>query len=168
MKLITKQQYYNNGTAMYPNVTIQEFFYYDAIKTVFNLKLLMQSINNGITKDLGICSLFFKGMNGELDASKTSFKACTFAFNNAPDTHLDLMTYLGENQGVFPALNDITVIDWGYPNFETVFSFFTGGQIGANVEAAKIHPVNDFIKAWLLNNVAFNGEKIDVQFQFEN
>jgi len=101
----------------------------------------------------------FQGM--ESDAVNTNRKV-TFKFNNDPEEQepRGLIDYLMNNGGAYPT--DFKMIDWGYPTYEQALNFLTGGSFAS----PEIHPLNEFVKGWILNTVIMKGEFIGNQFQF--
>jgi hypothetical protein len=55
-----------------------------------------------------------------------------------------------------------TMIDWGYPSYEDSLTYLSGGSF----QTPELQPVNDFVKAWILNTVIMKGEYIGIQFEF--
>ena len=54
------------------------------------------------------------------------------------------------------------MVDWGFPSYEDALLYLNGGSF----QSPEIQPVNEFVKAWILNNVVMKGEFIGKQFQF--
>ena len=54
------------------------------------------------------------------------------------------------------------MIDWGYPTFEQALNYLNGGTFAS----PEIHPVDQFVKNWILNTVQMKSELIGVQFKF--
>lgn len=71
-----------------------------------------------------------------------------------------LLDYLYSHQGVMPA--EYEVVDWGYPTYENVMGYFSGGTL-TNPE---LHITDPFAKEWLKNNMQMKGEFIKEQFDF--
>lgn len=103
--------------------------------------------------------LAFQGMN---DSGYSTNRKATFKFNEDLDEQepRGLIEYITENEGVYP--ENYQMIDWGYPSFEDALNYLSGGSF----ENPEIQPVNDFVKAWILNTVIMKGEFIGNQFQF--
>lgn len=114
---------------------------------------------NGQTIVLDKSFIAFQGMND--DESSTNRKS-TFKFLNDPEEQepRGLIEYLNANQGNYP--DNFKMIDWGYPSYEDALTYLTGGSF----QSPELHPLNEFVKAWILNTVIMKGEFIGVQFQF--
>lgn len=104
-------------------------------------------------------SIAFQGMNN--DENSTNRKS-TFKFLNDPEEQepRGLIAYLAENSGNYP--ENFRMIDWGFPSYEDALLYLNGGSF----QNPEIQPVNEFVKAWILNTVVMKGEFIGVQFQF--
>jgi hypothetical protein len=102
--------------------------------------------------------LAFQGMN---EGGYSTNKKATFKFlDDTEEEPRGLIDYVAENEGAYP--ENYTMINWGYPSFEDALNYLSGGSF----ENPEIQPVNDFVKAWILNTVIMKGEFIGVQFQF--
>lgn len=104
-------------------------------------------------------SIAFQGMN---DDNNSTNRKSTFKFLNDSEAQdpRGLMDYIMANQGNYP--KDYEMVDWGYPSYEDALTFLSGGSF----QSPELHPINDFVKAWILNTVIMKGEFIGKQFQF--
>ena len=95
------------------------------------------------------------------DSNSTNRKA-TFKFLDDPEQQepRGLIDYIMANQGNYP--QDYEMVDWGYPSYEDALTFLSGGSF----QSPELHPINDFVKSWILNTVTMKGEFIGKQFQF--
>jgi hypothetical protein len=98
----------------------------------------------------------FQGMNDD-DASTN--RKSTFKFNGTEEVH-GLIDYVISNGGNYPT--NYEMVDWGYPSYEDSLTYLSGGSF----QSPELQPVNDFVKAWILNTVIMKGEYIGVQFEF--
>lgn len=73
---------------------------------------------------------------------------------------IPLINYLNNNAGVLPDGAEIT--DYGYPTYEAVLNYFTGGTLSA----PEINITDPIARGFFLNKVMMNGEPCGVQFQF--
>lgn len=128
-------------------------------ETYLRIKFDMYYQRNNETILLASYPLAFQGMND--DELSTNRKA-TFKFLDDTDEQKPrgLIEYIVENQGAYPT--NYKMIDWGYPSYEDALTYLSGGSFGS----PEIQPVNDFVKAWILNTVIMKGQFIGVQFQF--
>lgn len=119
--------------------------------------MYIEKDNQIITLDKS--SIAFQGMN--LDGNSTNRKA-TFKFLDDTEQQdpRGLIDYIMANQGNYP--QDYEMVDWGYPSYEDALAYLSGGSF----QSPEIQPVNDFVKAWILNTVTMKGEFIGKQFQF--
>lgn len=98
----------------------------------------------------------FQGMNSDEDSTN---RKSTFKFNDSEEIQ-GLIDYVMSNSGNYPT--NFTMIDWGYPSYEDSLTYLSGGSF----QSPELQPVNDFVKAWILNTVIMKGQYIGVQFQF--
>ena len=104
-------------------------------------------------------TIAFQGMNDdEVSTNRTS----TFKFKDDTEEQepRPLIPYLNENGGNYP--ENYEMVDWGYPSYEDALTYLSGGSF----QSPELHPINDFVKAWILNTVIMKGEFIGKQFQF--
>jgi len=103
--------------------------------------------------------LAFQGLG--TDVNSTNRKA-TFKFDNDTEEQepRGLIEFITNNQGAYP--ENYQMIDWGFPSYEDALNYLSGGSF----DHPEIQPVNDFVKAWLLNTIIMKGELIGNQFQF--
>lgn len=73
-----------------------------------------------------------------------------------------LVEYLSQNNGVLP--EGAIVVSYGFPTYEKVKQFFTGGEINA----PELNVNNPVARGFLLENLIINGEPASKQFEFEN
>jgi len=104
-------------------------------------------------------SIAFQGMNS--DSNSTNRKS-TFLFLNDSEEQepRGLIDYIMANQGAYP--ENFKMVDWGYPSYEDALTYLSGGSF----QSPELQPINEFVRAWILNTVIMKGEYIDVQFQF--
>jgi hypothetical protein len=104
-------------------------------------------------------SIAFQGMNS--DSNSTNRKS-TFLFLNDSEEQepRGLIDYIMTNQGAYP--ENYKMVDWGYPSYEDALTFLSGGSF----QNPELQPINEFVKAWIMNTVIMKGEYIGVQFQF--
>ena len=104
-------------------------------------------------------NIAFQGMN---DSEVSTNKTATFKFNDDTEEQepRGLIAYLAENNGNYP--QDYYMVDWGYPSYEDALTYLSGGSF----QSPELHPINDFVRAWILNTVIMKGEFIGKQFQF--
>lgn len=104
-------------------------------------------------------TIAFQGMNGdEVSMNRTA----TFKFNDDTEEQepRGLIDYIMENQGNYP--ENYEMVDWGYPSYEDALTYLSGGSF----QSPELHPINEFVRAWILNTVIMKGEFIGKQFQF--
>ncbi|WP_268846465.1 hypothetical protein [Flavobacterium aestivum] len=116
----------------------------------------MYYIKNGCPIVLASSYIAFQGMND--DPNSTNRKA-TFKFNNSEEVH-GLIEYVAQNGGQYPT--DYIMVDWGCASYEDALTYLFGGSF----QNPELHPVNDFVRAWILNTVVMKSEYIGNQFQF--
>ena len=104
-------------------------------------------------------NIAFQGM---YDSEVSTNKTATFKFNDDTEEQepRGLIAYLAENNGNYP--QDYYMVDWGYPSYEDALTYLSGGSF----QSPELHPINDFVRAWILNTVIMKGEFIGKQFQF--
>jgi hypothetical protein len=119
--------------------------------------MYIEKDNQIITLDKS--SIAFQGMN---DDETTTNRKSTFLFLDDPEGQepRGLVDYLTENQGAYP--ENYKMVDWGFPSYEDALAYLSGGSF----QSPELQPINDFVKAWILNTVIMKGEYIGVQFQF--
>jgi hypothetical protein len=102
--------------------------------------------------------LAFQGMDAD---EINSNRKATFKFNDDTEEQepIGLIQWVTENQA-YPT--NFTMVDWGYPTYQQALNYLTGGTFAS----PEIHPVDEFVKNWILNSVQMKGELIGVQFQF--
>jgi hypothetical protein len=102
--------------------------------------------------------LAFQGMDAD---EINSNRKATFKFNDDTEGQepRGLIEWVTENQA-YPT--NFTMVDWGYPTYQQALNYLTGGTFAS----PEIHPVDEFVKNWILNSVQMKGELIGVQFQF--
>ena len=103
-------------------------------------------------------NIAFQGTNTE--EYSTNRKA-TFKFNDdseevEPRGFIEYLT----NNGNYP--ENYYMVDWGHPSYEDVLQYINGGSL----QSPELHPISEFVKAWILNTVMIKGEFIGKQFQF--
>ena len=104
-------------------------------------------------------TIAFQGMNDdEVSTNRTS----TFKFKDDTEEQepRPLIPYLNENGGNYP--ENYEMVDWGYPSYEDALTYLSGGSF----QSPELHPINEFVRAWILNTVIMKGEFIGKQFQF--
>lgn len=104
-------------------------------------------------------SIAFQGMNDdEISTNRTA----TFKFLNDTEEQepRGLIEYLTNNNGNYP--ENYYMVDWGCPSYEDALLYLNGGSF----QSPEIQPVNEFVRAWILNTVVMKGEFIGKQFQF--
>jgi hypothetical protein len=69
-----------------------------------------------------------------------------------------LFAYLMENSGVMPT--DYQIVDFGFPTYEKVMKYFTGGTL----DAPEIFITDPLAIGFLMNNLVINGEAVGNQF----
>jgi hypothetical protein len=128
----------------------------------------MSYIKNGIKHVLANETMGFLGMEAdEVSSNKTT----TFSILN-PDYDLaitesqeritvSMFDYLIENEGVMP--DDYQMVDYGFPTYEKVMMYFTGGTL----DSPEIHITDPLAIGFLLNSLIINGEAVGNQFTTE-
>lgn len=125
----------------------------------------MSYVKNDIKQVLAKKSMGFQGMeNDEVSTNRTT----TMSIPN-PDYDagiegsqqrmiVPLFDYLTANANVMPL--DYTIVDYGYPTYEKVMMYFTGGTL----DAPEIFITDPLAIGFLLNNLIINGEVVKTQF----
>lgn len=104
-------------------------------------------------------TIAFQGMN--TDSISTNRKS-TFKFLNDSEEQepRSLIDYIMGNGGNYP--ESYQMVYWGYPSYEDALTYLSGGSF----QSPELYPINEFVKAWILNTVVMKGEFIGKQFQF--
>lgn len=71
---------------------------------------------------------------------------------------VSLFGYLAENEGVMPT--EYEMVDYGYPTYEKVMSYFSGGTL----TDPEIRITSPLAIGFLLNSLVMNGELVSEQF----
>lgn len=159
MKLIA--QTYNSPNpkeGTFSNVVIEEISFQIQRKESYfkiDFSMYLQEQPNIV---LETAYLAFQGMDAD---EINSNRKATFKFNDdtAEQEPRGFIQWITENQS-YPT--NYTMIDWGYPTYEQVLNFLTGGTFAS----PEINPANEFVKNWILNTVIMKNELIGAQFQF--
>ena len=130
--------------------------------TYLRIDFEMYYLKNNIPVVLDSSYIAFQGMNADKGTQLSTNRKATFLFNDDPEgtEPRGLIDYLTANAGAYP--ENYYMVDWGYPSYEDALSYLTGGSF----ESREIQPLNDFVKAWILNTVIMKNELIGQQFQF--
>jgi hypothetical protein len=128
----------------------------------------MSYIKNGIKRVLANETMGFLGMEAdEVSSNKTTtFSILNPDYDSAIQESLERKTvpmfdYLTENAGVMPT--DYQMVDYGFPTYEKVMMYFTGGTL----DSPEIHITDPLAIGFLLNSLTLNGELVGNQFSIE-
>ena len=104
-------------------------------------------------------NIAFQGMNSDENSTnrKSTFK---FLSDSEEQEPRGLIDYIMEHQGNYP--ENFKMVDWGYPSYEDALTYLSEGSF----QSPELHPINEFVRAWILNTVIMKGEFIGKQFQF--
>jgi hypothetical protein len=128
----------------------------------------MAYFHNGIKQILATETMGFLGMEAdEINSNRTT----TISIPN-PEFDVDVegsqerikvgfFDYLQKNAGVIPA--DYFVVDYGFPTYEKVMAYFSGGTL----EAPEVFITEALAIGFLMNNLVVNGEVVGTQFTME-
>jgi hypothetical protein len=135
----------------YLAITFEMAYFHNGIKQILATEIMgflgmeADEINSNRTTTISIPNPEF---NAEIEGSQERIK-------------VGLFEYLHTKSGVIPT--DYFVVDYGFPTYEKVMAYFSGGTL----EAPEIFITDPLAIGFLMNNLVVNGEIVGNQFTME-
>lgn len=165
MKLILKNSSYNNPNFPKWNlegVTIQDTE--SVLKRQSKYRAITFSMLDENNMELYSTKLGFDEYSSK--PSKVEIDDTDSEFSKRMVVHL--MQYLEDNSYQLQP-NDV-IVEYGYPSYEEVHNYFDGSDFGneeINIKATLPPVLKQLAQDFILNTLVINGEKVGVQFKFE-
>jgi hypothetical protein len=159
----------NNNQGTFTGVTIiDSCLIHKREEKYLSITFEMSYVKNGLKQILATETMGFLGMEAdEVSSNRTT----TFSIINPEYDILiegsteritvPMFTYLVENAGLMPT--DYEIVDYGYPTYEKVMQYFSGGTL----LSPEILITEPLAIGFLLNNLVINGEIVGTQFIIE-